>query len=153
VALFPWTVTGYQNLSVVVEQRSDGPVPTRILKVANDADELYTYETADTFLGAMPLSEADGDLLSIWMGGSSYHLVVLGYHDGAIRKLLGTGSKMPPEVVFPSSNREQRPLILTVDGTMNEPRESWSSRAFSWDGMAYQAGSRVPYLTRMNHLP
>jgi len=154
IASFVWDVGDRQSLKVVVievKQRNE-PVPSRTLKIIDNGREVFAHQTADTFLGAIPLADEKGHLLSLWMGGSSYHFLVIGEQDGRFIELLEAGSKMPPELVFPASNLEQRPFILATDGLMSQRADGWTTRVFYWDGRSYQSKDPVPYLTRLSQL-
>jgi hypothetical protein len=153
LALFHWQRGTRQTLNVVVQEYRDAESGfTRVMRVSKGSSVAFQYETPDTYLGAIPLSDESGDLLSVWMGGSSYHFLVTGFRGENCVALLETGSKLPPEIISSPSNGRQRPFILATDGVMSEKSENWSTRIFAWDGHVYKSESPVPYPMRFQSI-
>ncbi len=147
-ASFPWGIGNGRPLKVTVFDRP----AERILKVTDNEREIFRFETADTFLGAIPLADQNGDLFTLWMGGSSYHFVVFSFQGGKISKTLETGSKLPPEFIF-SGSENPRPFILVTDGLVTAEPQTWSSRIYYWSGKHYLSRQAVPFTNRLAELP
>ena len=154
IGLVNWNIGNRRKLNVVVCQRQTSNVsrPPRILKMLDGPREVFRLGTSDTFLGAFSLSDSGGDLVTLWMGGSAYHIVAFSCHDGKIRTVLDGGSKILPEIIFSTSRDEQHPVILMTDGLMNSPPSAWTTQIYSWNGRVYQSRSHVPYLKRLTQL-
>ncbi|PYT62222.1 MAG: hypothetical protein DMG35_08050 [Acidobacteria bacterium] len=113
--------------------------------------KVFEIREGDSFLSAHPLQE-DGRFLVTWVTGSAYHFQIFAYADGAVRKVLDTGSRSTPEVLFDDNGSE---LVLFDD--MEMVRGEWRSsagntRVFKWNGREYERIGTVPWARRLQCL-
>jgi hypothetical protein len=148
VVLTRWDV-GKERLFCAVwenSRRDPAAPPERALVIYvgrhGAREELFRYAAMDVPLAAFPTAESNGNLVTVWVGGSALHVVVFHYANGSVQQVLEAGSRSFPELVLPAEGGE--PAIITSDGSYRfDPltrttRWEWTrSSVFQWDGARY----------------
>ncbi|KDA52838.1 hypothetical protein EG19_10175 [Thermoanaerobaculum aquaticum] len=143
-----WDVGKERVFCVVLdnERRNPAEPPERVLIIYVERhggrEELFRYATMDVPLAAFPTAESNGNLVTVWVGGSALRVVVFHYANGKVQQVLEAGSRSFPELVLPAEGGE--PAIITSDGSYRfDPltrttRWEWTrSIVFRWDGARY----------------
>jgi hypothetical protein len=84
----------------LIRTPSDGG---RLLTFKQGVRTIYEYRASDRLIAMWPLKDVAGSFLTVWQGGSAYHVRVFRYREGRVTLALDTGSAF-----FPS--------LLDVDG-------------------------------------
>ena len=153
-------------LCVVTSYRKSfegGTLPGRKLSFYKKIDDKlikkYKYETGDSFLTMYPLSEINGNLLTIWGGGSAYHFNVFSLKDNEIRIVLEAGSKALPEIADIDNDGEYEILIWAGNFEVLKTKENTElsffekKRIFKWQTAdIYKLIKTVPWENRFTAL-
>ena len=114
-------------------------------------DSLTKIDSVDEmgFSGIYPLY--DGNLMSIWAGGSAYHVKVFSAVDkGKIKVVLEEGVKSMPEVA--DRDNDGIPEILFSSGSTfsknSRTIEPESTKIYRWENNAYKLIKTVPWKSR-----
>lgn len=74
---------------------------------------IYSFETVDNPVGIFPLGEDSANLLVVWTSGSAYHFEVFSFQDGKIIKVLETGSRTYPELIYEGNQPNELSIMFT----------------------------------------
>jgi len=75
----------------------------------------YTYRTSDAFIGMFTDKDSGGSLITTWVGGSAYHVIVFDFNKD-IRLSIETGSKIFPELIYDKCGNEYL-LVTDIDNS------------------------------------
>lgn len=116
-------------------------------------EEVFTFGEGDSFLGAFPMAEAGGHLVTLWVAGSAYRVRVLVYADGLVKLVLDTGSRMlPPEIIYREVGKKALIVITDLEWVKRETmreRLPLTARVYGWDGTGYKLEATVPWKDRL----
>lgn len=170
IASCQWTVDDQRLICTVkekvTEQSVKSPlgclVPDRIFTVQNEGRSpneplLYELRTLDHFVEFILLD--DGNLMTIWTGGSALHFNVFSFNKGIVSVVLEEGSRTMPEIAFPgiqsnsslfSLKETERMSVLIIPDWCWETTNGKSelhpcvAKVYIWDNKshAYQMESR-----------
>jgi hypothetical protein len=98
-----------------------------------------------------PLGDSHKEILSVWSGGSSYHIWIVGVQGEKAEILLEAPSKLFPEVLY--SKDSKLPLVITSD-TRGQPAEpgTWRASLYAAGKGKYVRRREGPYLKRLRDL-
>lgn len=157
IAVVPWSVAESELLCVFTETRinSQGQTgPVRLMTVYRRQKSLLTKIFAegsgDSFMNAFPLGEFSDRLLVGWVSGSAHHFAAYAYANGAVKKVLESGSKGMPEIIYDQNMRESI-MVTNLDFRGGE----WSpvsTDIYRWNGKLYDKTEGVPWAKRFEVL-
>ncbi len=148
-----------KELNVVCEVReqrpiSSGELPTRELSfVDSRGKRLTAIQTADRFLAMYPINDENGLFVTVWVGGSAYHISVFTWKDNKPKCVLESGSKAFPEIIFDVTKSGDTFFLLNdAPGGMDDSA-NWITRCYRWDGKKMILVKKIPASTRFGVLP
>jgi hypothetical protein len=147
IARISWPQKKGNVVCEVREQRpsSSDDLPTReLLFIDQHGKHTIGLQTSDSFLAMYPLSDREGLFVTVWMGGSAYHVNVFVWKDNKPESVLEDGSKTFPEIVF-DVTKTGDPLVFLNDcpGGPDDPA-NWTSKCYRWDGKKMSLLKEVP---------
>ena len=147
-----------QNLNVTCEVHEQRPtnsdeLPTRELSFIDSHGKHTTaIQTPDSFLSMYPLGEGGALLVTVWSGGSAYHVRVFTWENGKLYCVLDDGSKTFPEIVFDVTKSYDTFFFLNdCPGGPDDPA-NWITRCYRWHNKKMIPLKTVPAKTRFQIL-
>lgn len=101
--------------------------------------EKFIYRTSDGFIGMFSDKDSGGSLITIWAGGSAYHIVVF-ESSKDIRVSFKMGSKMLPELIYDKCDNHYL-LITDIDSLTS---------IYKKDAQSFKFISKVDFDERFN---
>jgi hypothetical protein len=152
VAQAPWRVSGKEGRLVCeVSQKKTGSDSSAIRALTiygADGAKLFAFETPDSLIGMYQTGDYKGRFVTLWMGGSAYHLRVWNFVDGGIKSVLDQGAKLPPELVYDDQGKES---VLITDPVIENGKwtaTKGTTTVFKWSGESYSKIGTVPWAKR-----
>ena len=102
-----------------------------IFKDSDGRKEISRETNDDQFLSMFVTGESGGRLVTVWMGGSSYHFIVYSYENDKIKRVLETGSKLMISLER-RPNRNETLQVYHFDKGIAETLET-----YEWGGDKY----------------
>ncbi|MBI4685851.1 MAG: hypothetical protein HY755_11725 [Nitrospirae bacterium] len=126
-------------------------------KIGDNLKKIYEYKTGNNFIGMYPLADANGDLVTIWVGGTAYHFNIFSLVDSEIKMVFEDGSKQLPEIVDIDNDGKDEILITQGSFLMNRDtkklfRYPEETRIYRKEGDSYKLIKTVPWENRLNSL-
>jgi hypothetical protein len=134
----------------VREQRTNSDqLPTRWLSFVDSHGTLTTaIRTPDNFVAMYPVADANGLFVTVWLGGSAYHVRVFNWKNNKPHCVLDDGSKMFPEVVFSITQAKKTFIFLNdYSGDINNPA-NWITKCYRWDDRRMTLLKKIPGRSR-----
>jgi len=158
VATNDWSLNDRTYLCVVTQlleqTNSLGNRRLEFYERAKDKLQLkYSFETGDWFLSVYPLKDVDGNLMTIWGGGSAYHIVIFSEIGEDVKIVLRTGSYFMPEIADVDNDGEYELIvsegknIISVDHKQIVLPES--ATVLKWVGKRYTRIWAGPWADRL----
>lgn len=153
VALAPWTVSTKANdLICEVSEKNVDVGSIRVLTIyradGNRRVEVSRFETPDSLIGMYQIGDYKGRFVTLWMGGSAYHLRLWQFVDGRVKAVLDQGTKLPPELVYGDQGMES---VLITDPVIENGKwmaTKGTTTVFKWNGESYSKIGTVPWAKR-----
>jgi hypothetical protein len=139
----------------VYEQRRNlDELPIReLLFVDSRGKHTTAIQTADSLLSIFPLGEGNAPLVTVWLGGSAYHIRVFIWKNGKPNCVLDDGSKSFPEIVFDVTHTGDIFFFLNdAPGGPDDPA-NWTTKCYRWDDNKMVFVKKVPASARFRVLP
>jgi hypothetical protein len=110
----------------------------------------YAYETMASFLSMYPLSDAGGNLLTIWVGGSGYQFLVFSISGDEIKIVFDDGSKGMPEIIDIDNDGKYELLVMEGAFTINYKTKEVitlpeGTDVYKWNGNTYVKIGFIPW--------
>ena len=128
-----------QNSNVICEVHEQRPkpgadeLPTRELSFINSHGNRTTaIQTPDSFLAMYPLGEQNAPFVTVWLGGSAYHVLVFVWKNDKPRCVLDDGSKTFPEIVSDVTQSGDTFFFLNDDPGGPDNPANWVTRCYRW---------------------
>ena len=96
----------------------------------------FQEETMDSPVSAFRLREDSAQFVTIWMGGSSYHIRIYDFGLGGIHKVLDAGCRSPPQFITLKDGR-QGVVLADSHETNNDQVTQIHGTLWSWNGSTY----------------
>ncbi len=147
-----------QNVNVICEvheQRSGtDALPTRELSfIDSHGRHVTATQTPDHFLSMFPIGDKNALLVTVWVGGSAYHVRVFTWKDNKPNCVLDDGSKTFPEFAFDVTGSKNIFFFLSdAPGGPDDPA-NWTTKCYRWDDSKMVFVKKVPASTRFRVLP
>lgn len=139
----PWDVDNEALFSIVLKAppASSENLPTRTLVVYKGIDssfeELINIETPDSPT-AIFQSGSSGNLITLWEGGSAYHIRVLAFAELRVKEVLYSGAEWMPEIVQRKDGSEAILLRKRMQGVP-------MAEVYVWHGTKYKYHGALPW--------
>jgi hypothetical protein len=154
--LCQWNVKQTTLVCAIAQQRDSlGILRTMTIYDTSHVDcaKIFTYSTADAPLALFQLGESDGNLASIWIGGSAYHFIIFSYINGKIVKVLEKGSRVFPEFVYFDDIDESGIIITEMDWQINPKNKEnelipLRAQVYKWKNGRYEDDHIIPWKKR-----
>jgi hypothetical protein len=121
-------------------------LPIRELSFTDlSGNNTIAVQTPDSFLGMFPTSDkVDAPLVTVWVGGSAYHIRVFEWEASQFRCILDDGSKIFP-VITPENYQSDDIVFLLADyaGGPEDPA-NWTTRCYRWDNQTMTLIKDIP---------
>jgi hypothetical protein len=145
-----------QNLTVtceVLEQRLKGEeLPNReLLFIDSKGNHIQVISTPDRFLSMFPIGDKNALFVSVWLGGSAYHIRVFCWKDNKPTCVLDDGSKAFPEITFDLSGINTFFFLNDETGGPDD-LDNWTTKCFRWDDHKMVFVKKLPARTRFEIL-
>ncbi|MDD4591754.1 MAG: hypothetical protein PHG06_15195 [Parabacteroides sp.] len=144
----PWDVGLNEPLKVVVNESFDKKEKIHIREFAiyrhvnNHLKKIYSFETPDHPVSISQTQDSGGKLLTIWIGGSAYHISVYYFNSNNVIRVLETGSRMFPELIHLSSGADAFIITGSNGNKLNE------SEIYCWQNNNYVMLKKLPFERR-----
>ncbi len=124
------------NSTVVCEVHEQSSAPddlqTRELLFTDSyGNHITAIRTPDSFLSMYPISDESDLFVTVWVGGSAYHIRVFTWKDNKPYCVLDDGSKNFPEIVFDAGNTFF--FLSDAPGGPDNPT-NWKTKCYQWNG-------------------
>jgi hypothetical protein len=128
-------------------------LPTRELSfIDSHGKRTIAIKTPDSFLSMYPIGDEDALFMTVWVGGSAYHISVFTWKDNQPNCVLESGSKTFPEIVFDVTKSSNTFFFLNdCPGGPNNPA-NWITICYRWDGKKMILLKKVPAKIRFKIL-
>lgn len=137
--------------NVEVLRQQDGPSRLRVSHLEQGKMvQLAEIVRGDRFLGMIPTRDAGGNLITLWVGGSAYKVLVVRYADGQIKQVLDVGTRSVPELVW-CAGSEPAMLVARWDVPVDSPDHTarpLGVAIYCWKGDTYVKATTVPWKDR-----
>jgi hypothetical protein len=155
IARVSWPQTKGNIVCEVRERRasSSDKLPTRELSFIDSHEkQTMVLQTPDRFLAMYPLSDIDSLFVTVWVGGSAYHVNVFTWKDNKPECVLENGSKTFPETVFDITKTGDSFFLLSdCPGGPDDPA-NWITKCYRWNGSKMTLVKEVPATARFKLL-
>ena len=149
VAQAPWRVSGKEgHLVCKVSQKETSSSIRELTIYGADGAKLLTFETPDSLASMYQIGDYNGRFVTLWMGGSAYHLRLWSFVDGRVKSVLDQGAKLPPELVYDDQGKES---VLITDPVIENGKwtaAKGTTTVFKWNGESYGKVGTVPWARR-----
>jgi hypothetical protein len=142
IAVVPWTVSDGDLVCIftqikITSQGQSGPARRMTIYRQNNTllTKVFEEGSGDSFMNAFPLGESSDRLLVGWVSGSAHHFAAYAYLDGTVKKVLETGSKGMPEIIY-DQNMQESILVSSLDLRDGQWRPI-STDIYRWNGKSY----------------
>jgi hypothetical protein len=146
-----WPNSGLNVVCQVCEQsptNSDHLPESELSFTDPHGKHFIAIQTADHFLSMYPIGDDDGLFVTVWVGGSAYHINVFVWEDNKPVCVLESGSKSYPEIIFDVTKSHDIFFLLNdAPGGPDDP-ENWVTRRYRWDGEKMLNLKKVPAIKR-----
>jgi hypothetical protein len=146
-----------QNANVICEvheQRSSSDeLPIRELSfIDSHGRHITAIQTADRFLSMYPIGDKNALFVTVWVGGSAYHVRVFTWKDNKPYCILDDGSKTFPEIIFDVTQSGDTFFFLNDAPSGTDNLTNWITRCYRWDDNKMILVKKVPANVRFGVL-
>ncbi len=116
-------------------------------------ERIFQRETADAFVGMLPLSDLQGNLLTVWTGGSGYHFVVFSIMNGKVVTVLEASSRNLLDIVDIDGDGSMEIIVTEDPGNVLSTKDvsainKVTSSIYKWSDSSYVLFKKVPWRSR-----
>jgi len=107
-----WSVA-QRPLLCICSSRGDSTILSFYREGAIIDSEVFHYNTSADLVGIFQSGGGKGNLIALWMAGSAYTVTVFSYAQGNVNLVLKKGSKILPELRFPTFDSLEYDILIT----------------------------------------
>jgi hypothetical protein len=148
-----WPRSNMAVICEVHEQRTNlDELPTRELSfIDSHGKHITAVQTPDSFIGMYPIGDENALFVTVWSGGSAYHVLVFTWKDDKPYCVLESGSKAFPEILFDTQLGDTFFFLNDCPGGPDDPA-NWITRRYRWHNKKMIPLKTVPAKTRFQIL-